>query len=359
VRRHAALLLVGWLAVAGCGGAARDDVPVDAASDDPVAAEVAQPYGREDPFVIRTLDLSGAGGWIGDAVAYGLYRDGQRPGGAEPTADEIREDLRIMAPHWRLLRTYGAVGPPETLLAVIRDGGVDMKVLLGAWIATEERRDSTGAVVERFPDAIAGNRAEIETAVRLANAYPDIVVSVCVGNETQVDWSDHALPTGRLIEMVREVRARVNVPVTVADDYGYWLAPESDVLSNELDYVTTHAHPLWNSQTLEDAVGWTRETVAAVQAAHPGHEVVLGETGWATSMEREGDQARLITGVTDEDAQRTFHRDVTAWAREAGVPIFFFEAFDENWKGGDHPDHVEKHWGLFHADRTPKRAMTE
>ena len=34
----------------------------------------------------------------------------------------------------------------------------------------------------------------------------------------------------------------------------------------------------------------------------------------------------------------------------------WFEAFDENWKGGPHPDEVEKHWGLFRADRTPKQA---
>jgi len=39
------------------------------------------------------------------------------------------------------------------------------------------------------------------------------------------------------------------------------------------------------------------------------------------------------------------------------IPTFYFEAFDENWKGGDHPDEVEKHWGVFRADRTPKAAV--
>jgi exo-beta-1,3-glucanase (GH17 family) len=36
---------------------------------------------------------------------------------------------------------------------------------------------------------------------------------------------------------------------------------------------------------------------------------------------------------------------------------FFFEAFDEKWKGGTNPAEVEKHWGLFRADRSPKAAM--
>ncbi len=35
----------------------------------------------------------------------------------------------------------------------------------------------------------------------------------------------------------------------------------------------------------------------------------------------------------------------------------WFEAFDERWKGGPHPDEVEKHWGLFRSDRTPKQAV--
>ncbi len=44
------------------------------------------------------------------------------------------------------------------------------------------------------------------------------------------------------------------------------------------------------------------------------------------------------------------------WSR-ARIASFYFEAFDENWKGGDHPDEVEKHWGLFRADRTPKAVL--
>ena len=34
-----------------------------------------------------------------------------------------------------------------------------------------------------------------------------------------------------------------------------------------------------------------------------------------------------------------------------------FEAFDEKWKGGEHPNEVEKHWGLIKSDRTPKHNL--
>ena len=52
-----------------------------------------------------------------------------------------------------------------------------------------------------------------------------------------------------------------------------------------------------------------------------------------------------------------FHDAVTEWARRERVTTFFFEAFDEEWKGGPHPDEVEKHWGLFRADRQPMAAL--
>ena len=37
--------------------------------------------------------------------------------------------------------------------------------------------------------------------------------------------------------------------------------------------------------------------------------------------------------------------------------VYFFEAFDENWKGSDDPFEPEKHWGIYKADRSPKLAM--
>jgi exo-beta-1,3-glucanase (GH17 family) len=49
---------------------------------------------------------------------------------------------------------------------------------------------------------------------------------------------------------------------------------------------------------------------------------------------------------------------MTAWAQEQGVPLFWFSAFDEPWKGSDHPDEIEKHWGLYDVDRRPKQAVS-
>ena len=47
------------------------------------------------------------------------------------------------------------------------------------------------------------------------------------------------------------------------------------------------------------------------------------------------------------------------WAQTNKTLVFFFEAFDDSWKGSDDPNEPEKHWGLFHTDRSPKMAAVE
>jgi exo-beta-1,3-glucanase (GH17 family) len=84
--------------------------------------------------------------------------------------------------------------------------------------------------------------------------------------------------------------------------------------------------------------------------------VVIGETGWATRRNDQGDQGKLMKGVLGEAEQARYLVDLEAWVARTGVPTVVFEAFDENWKGGPDPADVEKHWGVYRADRTPKLA---
>ena len=318
----------------------------------------ADPASHQALFSVRSFSPETNGRWIGNAICYGPHRDGQRPGESAPSAAELREDLKLMLPHWNLLRIYGSSGFAETLLSVIHDDRMNMKVVLGVWIDIEERRNDDGTVAERFPEAAADNRQEVDAAIRLAAAYPDIVIAVSVGNETQIFWSAHRSPEDILIDHVRTVRAGVAVPVTVADDFNFWNKPESRTVAAEVDFITMHAHPMWNGLQLDGALAWLGDQVAAVQALHPDRYVVLGETGWATSVHNVGEQAELIKGQPGEAEQKYFYDAIRAWAEKEKLTVFFFEAFDENWKGGTHPNEVEKHWGLFNADRSGKAAIS-
>jgi exo-beta-1,3-glucanase (GH17 family) len=294
------------------------------------------------PVAARPLDPYRDGQWMGQGISYGPHRDGQRPGGPSPTRAQMREDLKLLRGRWSLLRVYSADPVAEDLLAIVREERLPFKVLLGAWIA---------------PDAPEENRKQVQAAVRLAREYPDVVLGLCVGNETQVSWSDHKVPADVLSGLLREARRETTVPVSTADDFGFWLEPRSDAVAREVDFIVLHVYAMWNGQPLDRALDFTREKYDDVVRRHPGIPVVLGEAGWATAKHTEGEQATLIKAQPGEAEQRVFLEQFTAWVVRDRIVSTWFEAFDENWKGGPHPDEVEKHWGLFRADRSPKQAV--
>jgi len=304
------------------------------------------PKGDATGLVRRAFDPTLDGRWIGAGVCYGPHRDGQRPGGPAPTTDQLREDLRLMAPHWNLVRVYGSADPTDRLVALIHDEHLPFKLLLGVVIAPETA-----------PDARTHNEVEVAAAIHLANAYPDVVAAIVVGNETQVSWTANRVAPDVLIRAIREVRSQTKVPIATGDDFAFWMSPESEPIVAEIDLALVHAYAMWNGKQLDEAMAFTRDTFAAVQKRHPDLPMVFGETGWATQVGTEGDQAKYIKGAPGEAEQARFFGEFTAWVTQAHIASTYFEAFDENWKGSPAPDEVEKHWGVFRADRTPKAAV--
>ncbi len=315
-------------------------------------AGAGEPRSGASPFVPRPLAMDAGR----PGVAYGPHRDGQRPGGPSPTRAQLAEDLRLIAKRWPVIRLYGAAEVAPTVLEIIHDEKLDLGVLLGVWIGAEDRRDSTGRVLERFPAVVARDRREIDTAVTLAKRYPTLVRALVVGNETQVYWSAARVPEPQLLAALREVRGRVTQPVTTGDDFAFWQSPQSRAVGEACDFVMVHLHPLWNGSTLDTALAWVGHRHDAVAAAHPGRPVIIGETGWATSRNDQGDQGKLMKGAVGEAEQARYLADLDAWVTRTRVPTMVFEAFDEDWKGGTDPADVEKHWGVYRADRTPKAA---
>ncbi len=310
----------------------------------------AIPPADRRPLILPTAPQA----WGGVGVCYGAERDGQHPGGPAPTEAQISEDLHLIAQHWSILRIYAAQGVAQKACAIIRDQKLPLHVLVGAWIAQESRPDDHGNPVSPDEKLAAFNRAEVAAAITLANDYPDVVLAVNIGNEALVNWSDHRVPTSVIIGYLREARAKVKVPVTTCDTEIFWTSPQSTAVAEECDFLALHAYAMWNGQNIRDAMTWTRDRLHAVRTMHPGMPIIMTELGWATSKGSQGDQARLITAEPNERDQEVFFRTFRDWAVEVKQPYFFFEAFDENWKGGSEPGEVEKHWGVFNADRTPK-----
>ncbi|MEM1118103.1 MAG: glycosyl hydrolase, partial [Bacteroidota bacterium] len=177
--------------------------------------------------------IPGLGVPFGDAICYSGYREGQSPQTETyPSYEEVVEDLRLLAPHWRYLRMYDAGPHAERVLEAIQREGFGFKVMLGAAVQAEVSNPQCpwGGV---YPEAVlAANReansAEIDRLIALAARYPEAVFAVSVGNEATVEWTDHLVPVERLIEFVRRVKAAIPQPVTFCENYVPWtttLAP--------------------------------------------------------------------------------------------------------------------------------------
>jgi len=316
--------------------------------------ETGQTLDKMEPFVKRKFDPTLNGKWIGNAVSYGCYRKGQAPGQNGPSKTEILEDLNIVSKYWNLIRVYNADDDAQRILEVIRENKLPIKMMLGIWLENETKH----------PEYRQHNIKNVLRGIELANMFKDIVIGVNVGNEAQVFWSWHRMEMENHLRYIRAVRNNTTAPVTIADDYNFWNKPDTMQVANELDFIVTHIYPLWNGKTLETAIDWMDSTFKDVQIKYPDMQIVLGETGWATtynaSKKGPGEQGTLIKGEVSVSAQERYlimHND---WVNKNKVTTFLFEAFDEPWKGGGEnsdPNEIEKHWGVFYKDRTPKESF--
>jgi exo-beta-1,3-glucanase (GH17 family) len=82
---------------------------------------------------------------------------------------------------------------------------------------------------------------------------------------------------------------------------------------------------------------------------------VITEAGWTTASNGRG----IEPWNASEELQRHYYRELMEWTAREKIMTFFFEAFDEPWKGSPDPLEPEKHWGLFTVDRAPKLVMQE
>lgn len=296
------------------------------------------------------------------AIAYSGFRKGQHPdrgyGAVFPNDAEILEDLKILThnSNFDLIRLYDSKKNSQDVLRLIRKHGFDINVMLGIWLDAEiSNHEGCAWLNEPIPQKTLEanklkNKKEMETAIRLANEYKDIIVAVNVGNEALVSWNDHMVTVDSVISYVRRVKKSINQQVTVADNYKWW-SESGAALAKEVDFIGVHTYPLWEGKDIDEGMSYTIENLQEVVNALPQSKIVIAEAGWATIASEFGERA-------NEEKQKRYYNELMAWAAEMNITTFFFEAFDEDWKGNpDNPMGAEKHWGLFTVDRKPKLVM--
>lgn len=301
---------------------------------------------------------------VSQAVCYSGFRTGQHPdrgeGAKNPTDEQILEDLNILShnSNFKLIRLYDSGENSESVLRIIDENKLDIKVMLGIWLKAElSNHESCVWLTEPIPQEILDenyilNAEEIQKGIKLANKYSEIVVAVNVGNEALVEWNDHKVDTDTIISYVRKVKNAISQDVTVAENYEWW-ATNGRKLAKELDFIGVHVYPVWEGKDIDSAMIYTIENIQKVRDSLPNSKIVLSEAGWPSI-------ASEFSERVSEEKQEQHYNELMSYAKEMNITTFFFEAFDEDWKGNaDNMMGAEKHWGLYTVDRKPKLVMQQ
>lgn len=297
------------------------------------------------------------------AICYSGFRSGQYPdrgwGAVNPSDEEILEDLKMLKDlGFNLIRMYDSGQNTQDVIRIIEEHGLEMKMLLGIWLNAEiSAHESCPWMNEPIPqDVLEDNKfrnlEEIQQGILLATNYPEVVVAVNVGNEALVDWNDHKVDVNTVISYVKHVKGAIEQPVTVAENYIWW-ASSGKELAEAVDFVSIHTYPVWEGKDIDEAISYTIENVQQVRNALPDAKIVITEAGWASVATEFGERA-------SEEKQLRYYNELKTWTEQMNITTFFFEAFDEDWKGDpNNMQGAEKHWGLFTVDRKPKQVIME
>ncbi len=341
---------------------------VGCSSEDPVSKWAAPKVAVPQPAPATPVDLkqdeSDLLAGVSRAIGYSGFRSGQHPdrgdGAENPTEEQVLEDLKILSrdSNFKLIRIYDSGENSNTVLKAISDNGLDIKVMLGIWLDAELSTHQTCAWLnEPIPEETLAknktkNQEEIRRGIELANAYPEIVVAVNVGNEALVDWNDHKVAVDSVIGYVNQVKDAIKQPVTVAENYKWW-AENGEELAKAVNFLAVHVYPVWEGKGIDEGLSHSLENLKEVRRAFPDAPIVISEAGWASVAQDFGPRA-------SEANQQRYFDELMSWSAENNVTTFFFEAFDEDWKGDPNsPMGAEKHWGVFTIDRKPKQVMQQ
>jgi exo-beta-1,3-glucanase (GH17 family)/cellulose synthase/poly-beta-1,6-N-acetylglucosamine synthase-like glycosyltransferase len=257
------------------------------------------------------------------SVSYAPFVNSSHPdSGERPTAEQIRADLRAIAPYTRAIRTYSSTGGAEMVPPIAAEFG--LKVTVGAWIDKNKER----------------NEREIRSALELAR-HNSNVNAIIVGNETMLRNETSAED---LIKLIQRVKRSSPVPVSTGEIWTAWI--EHPELASAVDFIAAHILPYWAGFDASNAVDRTFDEFNKLRRLHPGKRIVIAEFGWPSA------------GYNFHDAnpgrfeQAAVIRDFVTRAEALGIEYNVIEAIDQPWKTAE--GGVGPYWGLLDSSRQAK-----
>jgi exo-beta-1,3-glucanase (GH17 family) len=282
------------------------------------------------PVALSSQELADLAGEFAEALHAGVhglcfspYLQGQSPGSLVDEA-QVRARLGIIRPYTRWVRSFSCTDGHERTPRIAHELG--MKSLVGAWLGTDREI----------------NEREIAGAIELARAgHADILA---VGNEVLLRED---LSEDELLGYLQRVKQAVppGMPVGYVD--AYYLFERHPRITAACDVVLTNCYPFWEGCPRDQAIAYMQSMYQRTVAVAAGKKVIISETGWPHTG------TAFHGAVPSVEGAMRYFIDTCRWARQDGVEIFYFEAFDEAWKVGAEGD-VGAYWGLWDKNGRPK-----
>jgi glucan 1,3-beta-glucosidase len=254
-------------------------------------------------------------------VSYAPFRGEQTPlsPSTHISAEQISEDLAQLVKVSDCVRTYSIDSGLDQVPELAAKVG--LKVIQGIWLSGNRQKSAV----------------QIATGIRLAKEFPSTITALVVGNEVLLRGE---MSQSDLAATIRQVKAQVQVPVTYADVWEYWLRYRE--IYDAVDFVTIHILPFWEDLPIRAkyAAAHVESIRRRMEVAFPGKEILIGETGWPSAgrmrdaaLPSRTNQARVVSEILDLAKRQNFR-------------VNLIEAYDQPWKrqlegtmGG--------YWGLF------------
>ncbi|MBM3558211.1 MAG: exo-beta-1,3-glucanase, partial [Alphaproteobacteria bacterium] len=201
--------------------------------------------------------------WPIESVSFAPFRKDQSPLTKDfPRPEEIEADLALLQGKVKRVRTYTSL---EGMDAVPRLAGkYGIKVIHSAWLS----------------DKRPINERETAALIAAANAHPQVIERVIVGNEVLLRKD---LPRDELIVNIRKVKAAVKQPVGYAEVWEFWM--QNPEVANHVDFIAAHLLPYWEDDPhgVERAMPQVLYAYQTLQKRFPGKPILVGEVGWPSA----------------------------------------------------------------------------
>ena len=255
-------------------------------------------------------------------ICFSPYEGTQEPG--DPISEaQVRRKLELLVPHTEWIRVFSCTQGNEIIPNLAKEYG--FKTLVGAWLGEEADK----------------NEEELQWLIALASAgYVDVAA---VGNEVMYR---EELEEEELVEYILRAKQALK-GITVGYVDAYYEFTNRPKITEVCDVILANCYPYWEACHIDYSLLYMKQMYyQAVQAAS-GKRVIITETGWPSSGDALG-----AAEPGYENALKYFI-NAQAWSQQEGIEMFYFSAFDEDWKVGAEGS-VGAFWGLWDANEQRK-----